>query len=220
MDGPQPITIDSAVDSSSGRLAARLATLTKARPEEPRNFRGAYPGWLTWAPPQIKNFTHYRLRVGHDDSDPDFQFPNGTIAIQLFKGTQFFISTYNDTNNQESGRVQLEYDADGDLRGAIREGLAEEEVHVNTTMTAATHPVVNLPHPQPGLRLTVFLTQDASGSRTPSWPAFVLNAPTTAIDPTADTLSTIELVYRKVAGSPSGSDAWYCVNYQTGLSVL
>lgn len=210
----------SAIDSPAGRLVGRLTNLSEVRPDEPRNFRGEYPGWLLWTPPQILNFTHYRLRVDQDDEDPNYEISSGATSLQIFKGRRFQLSTYNATNGLESGKVDLEYDTEADLVLYINESLAEEEVQVNYTMDAASYAIPLAPYPQVGLNLTVFLAQDATGSRVPSWDASFINAPTTGLDGTADTLTVVQFVYRRIAGSTSGADAWYCVGYLTGLTTL
>lgn len=202
------------------QLVARVSNFSDFRPEPPRDFVGYLYGWLTWLAPQRENYTHYRLRVDHDDGEPDYELPRGHTAIQIFRGRTFFLTTYNQSNGYESPRAVLNYDAEADLRAAITESLAEEEVHVNYTMTSSPFPIPLSPYPHPGLRLIVFLTQDAGGGNTPSWDASFKNAPVADIDPGGDTLSVIEFTYRKVAGSPSGEDAWYCTNFQTGLLTL
>jgi hypothetical protein len=203
------------------QLIARVGKFSDFRPDPPRDFHGFPYGWLTWLAPQRDNFTHYRLRVDHDDELPDYEMPSGQTALQIFRGRTFFLTTYNQSNGYESPRQPLHYDAEADLRAAVAESLAEEEVHVNYTMTGGGLFAIPLsPYPHPGLRLVVFLAQDASGGNTPDWDTNFKNAPTTDIDGAADTLSVIEFTYRKIAGLPSGEDAWYCTNFQTGLSTL
>jgi len=204
--------IESAVDSSAGRLAARLTVLTDRRPDEPRNFTGSYPAYLSWTPPQAKNFTHYRLRIGHDDGDPDYEFPSGQLAIQIFYGSKFVLTTYNDTNGLESGPVVLEYDTLADLATAISGGLSDTDVTAEYTMDSSPYAIPCVPSPQSGVRLTVFLAQDATGGRTPSWASCYKNAPTTEIDGTASTLSVVGFSYR--------SGSWYRDSFETGLPTL
>lgn len=204
--------IESAVDSSPGRLTARLTKLSDRRPDEPRNFAGTYPAYLSWTPPQIKDFTHYRLRIDHDDGPPDMEFPSGQIGIQLFVGSRFFLTTYNDTNGLESGPVVLEYDTLADLTTAISGGSADTDVTAEYTMTSSPYAIPCVPSPQSGVRLTVFLAQDATGGRTPSWASCYKNAPTTEIDGTASTLSVVGFSYR--------SGSWYRDSFETGLPTL
>lgn len=187
--------IESAINSSAGRLAAELTTHTLRRPDEPRNFTGSYPGYLSWSPPQIKDFTHYRLRINHDDGPPDLEFPSGQIAIQLFIGSRFFLTTYNNTNGLESGPVVLEYDTLADLTTAISGGSTETEVTAYYEMDSSPYAIPCTPSPQSGVRLTVILKQDATGGRTPSWASCFKNAPTTEIDGTASTLSMVGFSY-------------------------
>lgn len=201
--------IESAVDSSAGRLTARLTTLTDRRPDEPRDFRGAYPGFLSWSPPQIKDFTHYRLRIDHDDGEPDYEFSAGQIGIQLFVGSRFFLTTYNNTNGLESGPAVLEYDAAGDLTTAITGGSSETEVTAYYEMTSGPYSIPCTPSPQSGIELIVILKQDATGGRTPSWASCFKNAPTTEIDGTASTLSMVGFSYY--------GGYWWRKSLETGL---
>lgn len=204
--------IDPAVDNSTGRMVARLTTLTDRRPDEPRNFVGSFPGYLSWSPPQSDNFTHYRIRIGHDDGDADYELSRGQLGIQLFIGSTFFLSTWNETNRLESGMVVLFYDTQSDLTALITGGSTETDVTAEYTMTSSPYPIPCVPSPQSGVRLTIFLAQDATGGRTPSWASCYKNAPTTEIDGTASTLSVIGFSYR--------NSAWYRDSLETGLSTL
>lgn len=204
--------IDPAIDSSTGRMTARLTTLTDRRPDEPRNFRGSNPAYLSWSPPQNENFTHYRLRIGHDDGVPDLEFTSGQTGVQIFFGSTFFLTTYNDTNGLESGPVVLEYDTLADLATAISGGSTDTDVTAEYTMTSSPYAIPCVPSPQSGVRLTVFLAQDATGGRTPSWASCYKNAPTTEIDGTASTLSVVGFSYR--------SGSWYRDSFETGLPTL
>lgn len=209
--------IESAVESRSGQLTARLTTLTERRPDEPRNFRGSYPGYLSWTPPQIQNFTHYRLRIGHDDGVPDFEFNSGQLGFQIFMGTTFFLTTYNDTNDLESGPVVLEYDVQSDLFALIGgggggSGSGDIEMDAEYTMDSSPYSIPCIPSVQNGARLTVWLTQDATGGRTPSWASCYKNAPTLEIDGTASTLSAVEFKGR--------NGSWYRVGLETGLPTV
>lgn len=201
--------IESATDSRAGQLAARLTTLTVRRPDEPRNFAGSYPGYLSWTPPQEKNFTHYRLRIDHDDADPDYEFTAGQLGIQLFIGSRFFLTTYNDTNGLESGPAVLEYDAAGDLTTVITGGSGETEVTAYYEMTSGPYAIPCTPSPQSGIELIVLLKQDATGGRTPSWASCFKNAPTTEIDGTASTLSMVGFSYY--------GGYWWRKSLETGL---
>lgn len=204
--------IESAVDSSAGRLTARLTTLTDRRPDEPRNFVGSFPGYLSWTPPQINdNFTHYRLRIGHDDGEPDYEFTSGQLGIQLFIGSVFFLSTYNDTNGLESGPVVLEYDTQSDLLTLVSGGGSggETEVTAYYEMTSGPFPIPCTPSPQSGVELIVILKQDATGGRTPSWASCFKNAPTSQIDGTASTLSMVGFSYY--------GGYWWRKSLETGL---
>lgn len=220
MTDEQEVIVERVPDRALEQVVARQLKFSDTRPEPPRDFRGFPYGWLTWVAPREDNFTHYRLRIDHDDGLPDYEIPSGHTAIQLFRGRVFFLTTFNVSNSIESAREVLAYDVEADLRTYIAESLREEEVTANYTMTSSPFPIPLAPYPQPGLRLVVFLTQDSGGGNTPSWDAAFKNAPTTDIDPAGDTLSVIDFVYRKEEGLPSGEDAWYCVNFQTGLSTL
>lgn len=208
------------VDTPAGQLIAQLTNLDQRVPEIPPSFIGEYPGWLTWEAPELQNFTHFRLRVDQDSGDPDYEFPSGQRAVQIFRGRTFFLTAYNSTNGLESPMKVLAYDTEADLVQYVNESLAEEQVQVNYTMDSGSYAIPLAPYPQPGIRLTVFLTQDATGGRLPVWDSSFKNAPTTALDGTPSTLSVVDFVYRKVAGLPSGDDAWYCVGYETGLTTV
>lgn len=197
-------------------MTARLTTLTDRRPDEPRNFTGSYPAYLSWSPPQNANFTHYRLRIGHDDGVPDLEFPSGQTGVQLFIGRTFFLTTYNDTNGLESGPVVLEYDVQSDLAllvsGGSGGGSGDIEMDAEYTMNSSPYAIPCIPSVQNGARLTVWLTQDATGGRTPSWASCYKNAPTTEIDGTASTLSAVEFKGR--------NGSWYRVGLETGLPTV
>jgi hypothetical protein len=210
------IVSESAVDSPAGRMAARLALLTDRRPDEPRDFRGSYPGWLEWLPPPTQNFTHFFLRVGHDDGDPDYQFPRFQRSIQIFKGAVFFLSAFNDTNGLESGRVMLEYNAEQDLGSTPGGGTPGEEDNVTVAylMASGTNPapVPGSITPTPLKRLTVFLLQpnDGVGGVAPSWPSIFKNPPT-SLNGTANTQSSVSFTYH--------SGFWQFDSYETGQPV-
>jgi hypothetical protein len=201
-------------------MLQRVANIDPRRPEVPLSFQGAFPGWLTWEAPDLQNFTHYRLRVDQDAGLPEYEMPPGQRAIQMFKGRVFFLSTYNAVSRLESPLAVLAYDTEADFRKFAAQIAGGVMVAMNYTMNAASFPIPLNPAPSACFDVTFYLAQDGTGGRVPSWHASFKNAPTTALDGTANTLSWVTFSYRKVAGDPAGDDAWYCVGFDTGLATL
>ncbi len=202
-EGPpaDAVLVKPALDSALGRLLARLKRLSGTRPEPARGFTVEPPGWFYWVAPKNKDFTHYRLRVDHDDGDPDIEMSAGQTRIQLFVGSVFFLTTYNDTNLLESSQVRLDYDASADRQSSV-----------SLTLTAASTAIPFLPIARDDARLTVFLAQDATGGRAITWAAGFNNAPV-AIDGTPSTLSVVGFVGR--------NSLWYFDgSFATGLATL
>lgn len=194
----------SAFDSAIGRLVARYLVATEERPGAPRGFTvDPSTNWFTWVPPQKKNFTHYRLRIDHDDGEPDIELSAGNFGIQLTRGSRFWLSTFNAFNGLESSKVLLEF-------GTSTPGGEEITVTASYTATSSPYPIPCIPTPQSGVRLLVHYLQDGTGGRVPNWASCYKNAPTTEIDGTANTLSVI--------GFTEKSGSWYFDgSFATGL---
>ncbi len=63
---------------------------------------------MTWKPPAEQTlFTHYFVRVNTDIGPPAFSFPRTQQSLAVPTSCTIYISSYNDTNNQESAPASL-----------------------------------------------------------------------------------------------------------------
>lgn len=210
----------SGVRGRSGRLTARVTGLSQRRPEPPRNFRGQSPGWLSWTtpPPTAPPFSHYRLRIDHDDGAAEYELPSGHLGIQILRGSRFVLTTYNEANGLESARVYLNYNAAGDITTGGTTQTEELQVTAETTLSTSTTQIPCNPTPTPGVRLVWYIAQDATGGREITWASCYKNAPTD-IDGTASTLSVVAFVSR-VDPADSLYKWYFDGSFSTGLATL
>jgi len=87
------------------RMSLRNMGLVVRALEPPREVKFEQ-NLLTWKPPEdIAGITHYRIRIEKDTGAPDFEVSSGQLALQLFRGDTFAISSYNKTADLESRPV-------------------------------------------------------------------------------------------------------------------
>lgn len=197
----------STFDSALGRLVARNLVATEDRPGAPRGFTvDSVTSWFSWIPPQRQNFTHYRLRIDHDDGDPDLEMSAGTFGVHLFRGSRFWLSTFNSFNGLESSQVMLTFETSAP--GGTTEDI---QVTAEHTLTADTT-IPCIPSPQSGARLLVFIAQDATGGWLITWASCFKNAPTD-LDTTPSTLSVVGFVYK-------GGFWYFDGSFGTGLGTV
>ena len=91
-------------------LLARVMRLTKRRLDPPREPSFA-PSTrvLSWKPPAVvAHVTHYRIRLGADSSDPDYEVNAGHRSFPIPIGTsKVFLSAYNSAVCSESQKLEL-----------------------------------------------------------------------------------------------------------------
>jgi hypothetical protein len=91
-------------------LLARVMRLTKRRLDPPRE-----PSFdpstrvLSWKPPAVvAHVTHYRIRLGADSGDPDYEVNAGHRSFPIPIGTsKVFLSAYNSAVCSESQKLEL-----------------------------------------------------------------------------------------------------------------
>ena len=123
------------------RMALRNMGLMVRALEPPREVKFEQ-NLLTWKPPaDTAGITHYRIRIEKDIGPPDFEVSSGQLAIQLFRGDTFAISSYNKTADLESRPVIVggNYSLDS---GNVGLGLAGSQgltiSNVSATLSAPT----------------------------------------------------------------------------------
>lgn len=210
-----PDQTESAVNSPIGRLVARVTSISEVRPSAPVDFRAdSTTSTLQWGSPGPGVvFTHYRLRIDHDDGIPDMEFSRGNVMVQMFFGSQFALTAYNQANDLESNPVYVTHTftgaggSSGDCDcGAGFTHIEEHTMTADYTVPATTYT------PCTGDMLTWFLAQDSTGGWIPTWNAQYYNAPTTDINGTPSTLSVIRFVGR--------NSKWYFAGLDTGLTTV
>ena len=91
-------------------LLARVMRLTKRRLDPPREPSFA-PSTrvLSWKPPAVAaHVTHYRIRLGADSSEPDYELNAGHRSYPIPIGTsKVFLSAYNSAVCSESQKLEL-----------------------------------------------------------------------------------------------------------------
>lgn len=194
------------------RLTNRVGRVTNRRPSPPQDFRAESPGWFTWTAPADSVFTHFRLRIDRDHGEAHYELPAGQRSIQLFIGNQFALTTYNDAVDLESYPVYITYNAAGDMASGGGVVSEEQQVTAEHTLTASTTAIPCIPSPSSGLRLVVFINQDATGGREITWASCFKNAPVD-IDGTASTQSVVGFVYK-------GGYWYFDGSFSTGLSTV
>lgn len=119
-------------EGPTGRMLARLATVTERRPSPPSSFVVNSYNWFSWDAPDDDFHTHYRIRINHDDGEPDIEVPGGQTGIQLLYGTRFALTSYNQHNRLESYPVFLNYDANAAVFGGGTGSASRVETHTIT----------------------------------------------------------------------------------------
>lgn len=197
-----------ATREAENRLISRLAQLTQNAPEPPRSFSVDNRNLFTWDPPQRINFTHYLLRINSDaDNAYKYALPVPQTCLQLFKGTSFYLSTYNESNGLESYRVQLIYNAETAVFGGGSGAASYLDPH---TVTGSSYSVTTSNVATAGDQLTVIIYMNSSSS-------------TITITPSADflywpdNLNTDQTTYSVLTFTGDGSK-WVCTGWRTGLS--
>lgn len=200
-----PRLVSSQADS---RLLSRVAQLTQLAPEPPRSFTVDNRNLFTWDPPATLNFTHYLLRINSDaDNAYKYALPAQQTCLQLFKGTTFYLSTYNDSNGLESYRVRLAYNAETAVFGGGSGAASYVDTH---TVTGSSYSVTTARTATSGDQLTVIIYMNSTASSitiTPSvdflyWPS---------------SLNTDQTTYSVLTFTGDGSK-WVCTGWRTGLS--
>ena len=98
------------------RLASRQLGVTHRRPNPPREPLFAPAGrLLSWKPPTARNerpVTHYRVRLGTDANEPDYELSAGQRAIAIPAGTTVvYLSAYNEVLDAESELIPVNLSA-------------------------------------------------------------------------------------------------------------
>lgn len=92
------------------RMVKRNFQMSARRPPPPREVQyDASTGALSWLPPADRtDFTHYRIRVGTDFGPPNYEVSAGQTSFQIWSGSVFYVSTYNQVNGTESELVRVD----------------------------------------------------------------------------------------------------------------
>lgn len=201
--------LDSAIAPAAGRMAARLSTLSNIRPLKPLSFAVDSFNFFSWDPPPRDNFTHYRLRIDHDDGDPDYEFPAGQRGIQLFVGHNFFLSAYNDQSRLESAQLRVTHDCEAAVFGGGAGGSNYNDTH---TVSGSSYTFTTARTATSSDWLVLFIEfTSTSASITLTWDTVFKNPPA-VLNTDQNTLSTITFKGR-------GSN-WYCTSWLTGQPTV
>ncbi len=192
------------------RLIGRLAAITDRRPGPPRGFTVNNRNLFQWVEPEELNFTHYHLRIDSDgDGALKYVFPVGQTCVQLFVGSQFFLSAFNQVHELESIRVRLIYDAEAAVFGGGSGAASYVETH---DVTSTSYSFTTAYTPAAGNLLTLQIDMNSSASAiTFSWSSDFDPAPLdNEIDTTQGTFTLV--TFTGIASK------WACTSVRTGLS--
>lgn len=191
---------------SERRLIGRLLGQSDRRPEAPRGFTVNNRNWFSWDPPQDQNFSHYRIRIGHDDGLSDIEVSRGTHGTQLFYGSVFYLSTYNSSNDLESYSVRLLYDAENAVFGG---GTGAASWTENLTVTGSSFTATAAHSPTGGDQLTLIIEMNSSD-------ATITITPDAVFQYWPDNLDTTQTTFSVLTFTGDGS-LWVCTGWRTGL---
>lgn len=210
MPQQQYFRLESVFGPAAGRMSARMDRLSYDRPDAPRDFRVSDKNFFSWLPPvDSRMVTHYRLRINHDDGEPDEEFTRGCRGVQLFYGQTFALTSFNQHSELESSPVYLEYDAEAAVFGGGSGAASYVEEH---EVTSTSYSFTTAHSAAAGNILTLKIEMNSSASSiTFSWSSDFEPAPLDAeLDTTQGTYTLVTFV--------GVNSKWACISVRTGLS--